>query len=349
MQKQEFITRWIEIIKKSSAALVYKQECINRLLEAVRRSAPRHTYDLAWARALVETAGEAITPADRDEYEMHLEYTAAKMLRYYWDQTAFFGLIQGANPCRQPDLICRVRQMLDEYYTGRRARDPVRFTEAFRDPVLRKKFEEHVRVATDILKNDVVARFLGNGRLGEEFIKYGPGEERVILPVNTLSAIRENTALISEAIYYRWAQVLEKYNTSPRLNRKVRIIDNTELRDRPLSYYARYLDLENPGHLCFFCGQPVADKDLSIGHVIPWNYLCSDDIWNLVYRHTNCAAAKSELIPSELTIARLERKNKALLTHLADYLETDMVAGTLHDAVNHGLVRRHWLSCKDIL
>ncbi|MFZ5632624.1 MAG: HNH endonuclease [Bacillota bacterium] len=347
MQKQEFLSRWLEIIKRSSAILVYKQDFVNRLLEAIRKSATRHTYDLAWARALVEAAGEVTVSPDRGETEVHLQSTAEKMIKYYWDQTVFFGLVQGANPCRQPDLMCRVRELINDYYRGRRPGEPVCFMNANFNPRLKEKVEEHIRAAGEILKKDVVTRFLGKGRLNDEFIKYSGGEESLTLPQNTLAAIRENSPLITEALYYRWAQVLEKYNTSPRLNKKVRIIDSAELRERPLSFYAKYLDLENPGRLCFICGQPVEDKDLSIGHVIPWSYLCSDDIWNLVYQHKSCASAKTGPVPSEFVIARLEKKNKALLAKLVSYVETDMVAGALQDAVNRNLVRKNWLCCRE--
>lgn len=345
MQKQEFLSKWLEIIKKSSAILVYKQDFVNRLLVAIRNCATRHTYDPAWARALVEIAEEGTSGPGKEDTEVELRSVASRMIKYYWNQTVFFGLVQGSNPCRQPDLICRVRDLIGDYY-GRRQGDPVRFESANFNPRLKEKLEMHIEAATEVLKNDVVARFLDKGRMHEEFIKYSRGEESLVLPHNASTAIRENSPLITEAIYYRWAQILEKYNTSPRLNRKVRVIDTVDLRDRPLTFYVKYLDIENPGRLCFFCGQPVEEKELPIGHVIPWSYLCSDDIWNLVYRHRKCQSEKTGPVPPEFFIARLEKRNRALLEKLASYIETDMVAGSLQDAVSRSLVRKSWMCCQ---
>lgn len=346
MQKQEFLSKWLEIIKKSSAVLVYKQDLVNRLLIAIRNCATRHTYDPAWARALVEAAEEGTAGPDKGGTEVELRSTAARMIKYYWDQTVFFGLAQGSNPCRQPDLICRVRDLIGDYYGNRRPGEPVRFDEANFNPRLREKLDSHIRSATEILKNDVVVRFLGKGQVHGEFIKYTRGEESLILQHNAAAAIKENSSLITEAIYYRWAQILERYNTSPRLHRKVRVVDTIDLRDRPLSFYAKYLDMENPGRLCFYCGQPVEEEDLSIGHVIPWSYLCSDDIWNLVYLHKKCRSDKTGTVPPEFFIARLEKRNRALLEKLASYTETDMVAGSLQDAVARSLVRKSWMCCQ---
>jgi 5-methylcytosine-specific restriction endonuclease McrA len=345
MQKQEFFNRWLEIIKRSSALQAYKQDFIKRLLEAVKNCATRHTYDLAWTRALVELAGEKRTSPDVGEIEIDLMSAAARMIKYYWDQTVFFSLLQGPNPGRQPDLIGRVLELAGDYYINHRPAEPVRFERAKFNPRLREKLAGHIEAAGEILKNDVVSRFLGRGQL-EDFIKYRKGDKNLILPQNALSAMTENSALIIEAIYHRWAQILENYNTSPRLCKKIRIIDGHKLRERPLDFYAKYLDIENPGHLCFFCGQPVEDKDLAIDHVVPWSYLCSDDIWNLVYAHKSCVSAGTGPLPSEFVIARLEKRNRALLDKLISYVETDIIAGTLQDAVNRGLARKHWLCCK---
>ncbi|WP_082063253.1 HNH endonuclease domain-containing protein [Paenibacillus sp. IHBB 10380] len=49
----------------------------------------------------------------------------------------------------------------------------------------------------------------------------------------------------------------------------------------------------------------------AIDHVIPWLYLYSDYLWNLVYSHQTCNSSKSNVIPSETTIQRLEEKNSS--------------------------------------
>lgn len=346
VQKQEFLSRWLEIIKKSSAVLVYKQEFTSRLLAAISNCATRHTYDPAWVRALVEVVEEREPGAAGGEVVFDLGMTASRMIKYYWDQTVFFNLAQGSNPCRQPDLICRIRELISEYHGGRRPGEPVRFENAIFNPRLKEKLGHHIGAAVEIIKNDVVARLLEKGRLQGEFIEYSRGGDSLVLPQNAVSAIKENSPLITGAVYCRWAGILERYNSSPRLSKKVRVIETAELRDRPLSFFTRYLDLENPGRQCFFCGQPVEDGDLSVSHIIPWSYLCSDDIWNLVYSHKNCQMARSGQAPPEFFIARLEKRNRTLLSMLNSYVETDFVAGSLQDAETKGLVRKNWICCQ---
>ncbi|MFZ5642010.1 MAG: HNH endonuclease [Bacillota bacterium] len=347
MQKQEFLSRWIEIIKRSSATLVYKQNFVNTVLRAIRNCSTRHTYDTAWARAVVEEAESRHISPDVTEIEISLEATARKMIRYYWDQTVYFDLNQGPNPLKQPRILRGVKKLIKEYYKTAGQNNPVPFEKAAFSPRLAEKLDVIVNDALEIVKGEVIPRFLQMGQFTEELVIYVRGQNVIQLPQAAAAAIAENSLLLTEAIYYRWSQLLEQYNTSPRLNRKVRIIDTADLRDRPLSYFEKYLDLENPDRICFYCGQPIADDKLFIDHVIPWTYLCSDDIWNLVYSHKGCRPVKTSQALPEFSMARLDRRNKALLDKISTYVETDMVAGVLQDAVSSGLARKKWVLCRE--
>ena len=38
-----------------------------------------------------------------------------------------------------------------------------------------------------------------------------------------------------------------------------------------------------PRIIDFYTGKTLNDKEIEVDHVIPWSYLYSDDLWNLVY------------------------------------------------------------------
>jgi len=346
VQKQEFLSRWLEIIKKSSALMIYKQNFINSLLGAIRNCSTRHTYDTAWIRSVVEVLESYNIGPDKSDIEIEIRDMAEKVIKYYWNQTVYFDLAQGSNPLKQPELIRRTRDLLKDYYKNRPA-EPVTLENTSFNTFQKEKLEEHIDTAGEILKNDVIPRYLLQGMGQEKYVIYKKGEEKIVLPHATAQAITENSRLIVEAAYYKWSQILENYNTSPRLNRKIRIIDTVNLRDRPLTFYTKYLDIENPEHLCFNCGQPITPEDLFINHVLPWSYLCSDDIWNLVYTHRSCRSTITGPLPSEFLVARLDKRNRSLLEKLASYVETDMVAGALKDSVTRGLVKKYWVHCQE--
>lgn len=347
MQRQEFLSRWIEIIKKSSATLVYKQNFVNSVLLAVRGCSTRHTYDTAWARAVVEAVEEKNTGPDSGEIAVDLRSVSVKMVGYYWDQTVYFNLCQGPNPLRQPRVLRGVRELIKDYFRDNSYSRPAPFRKAVFSQGQREKLEQLVDTTLDIVRGEVLTRFQLKGQAREEFLSYRGGEETLYLPQAAASAIKENSRLLVEAIYYRWSQILEMYNTSPRLNRKVRIIDTDNLRDHPLSQFEKYLDIENPDRLCFYCGQQVTGNSPSMDHIIPWAYLCSDDVWNLVYAHQDCRPSEYGRVLPEFFLARLEKRNRALLEKLSPYTESDTMAGILQHAVTRGTVRRNWILCQD--
>ena len=53
--------------------------------------------------------------------------------------------------------------------------------------------------------------------------------------------------------------------------------------------------------------------NISIDHVIPWSFMYSDDIWNLVVTSKSYNSSKSNSIPSEDVINKLKERNERLL------------------------------------
>lgn len=105
------------------------------------------------------------------------------------------------------------------------------------------------------------------------------------------------------------------------------------------------MDIENPNHTCFYTGQRIDDENLSIDHVIPWSYLFSDDLWNLVYVDRSVNSLKSNHIPDETTIGRLEKRNVQLSKLVEKHCMTDKNIDELNLSISEGLVRKFWIGC----
>ncbi len=48
----------------------------------------------------------------------------------------------------------------------------------------------------------------------------------------------------------------------------------------------------------FYTGEVLNPKDVSVDHVIPWSYMYSDDIWNLVLTSKRINSSKNNQIPT---------------------------------------------------
>ena len=146
-----------------------------------------------------------------------------------------------------------------------------------------------------------------------------------------------------ELINYRWAQKLEECNSSPRISKKVRGTDREKINRGNLSTFKEYLYLENPERRCFITGEKISD-DESVDHVIPWSYLYSDDLWNLVLVKKSANSSKSNNIPGEELIKKLEQRNYKLLELIKGH-KPDKHTEELKLAIDKDYVRTFWMGC----
>ncbi len=143
--------------------------------------------------------------------------------------------------------------------------------------------------------------------------------------------------------------MLESFNFAPRISKKVRAIDEDKVRRSPLTKYRQYLDLMNGenGRLCFYCGKKIPDQEISIDHVIPWSYMFSDDLWNLVYCHKGENSQKSNRLPTESDIESLEIRNQRLIEKMSEAGKTKSKNyDQLQLAIEKDYVRQFWISFK---
>ena len=105
------------------------------------------------------------------------------------------------------------------------------------------------------------------------------------------------------------------------------------------------MDIENPERICNECNQPVPESELSIDHVIPWSFLYSDNLWNLVYTHKSCNSSKSNVSPDSKKIRQLEARNMKLCGLMEAEKHTSSGKKDhqeLKAAINESLVEKMW-------
>ena len=142
-------------------------------------------------------------------------------------------------------------------------------------------------------------------------------------------------------------QKLEECNSSPRISKKVGGTDREKINRGNLSTFKKYLYLENPERRCFITGEKITD-DQSIDHVIPWSYLYSDDLWNLVLVKKSANSLKSNNIPGEELIKKLEKRNHRLLDILKEQKLDRKIKNRIEElelAIENDYVRKFWIGC----
>ena len=72
--------------------------------------------------------------------------------------------------------------------------------------------------------------------------------------------IKQYSKVLFDLINYRWTQKLEEFNHSPRISKKVLGTDRERIPRSNLKKFRKYLDLENPNHICFHTGKKIEDN-----------------------------------------------------------------------------------------
>ena len=303
---------------------------LKELTHLISNCAMDNTYKMSWARAITE-----YLVTNSQASRIHFDDLSPLIFKYYWNQIIFFDLSQSPNP-NKPPLICQI--VKNEIDKQKRSK-PVLFTR------IENQIEIPVKEVSDVLSKDVCHRFPKIG--SKDFGIYDLDQENRILTILEPEVFRKYSDILFELINYRWAQKLEDCNSSPRISKKVRGTDRGEIRRSNLSTFKEYLYLENPERNCFITGEKISD-DESIDHVIPWSYLYSDDLWNLVLVKKSANSSKSNNIPGEELIKKLEKRNHRLLDILKEQKLDRKIKNRIEElelAIENDYVRKFWIGC----
>jgi 5-methylcytosine-specific restriction endonuclease McrA len=303
---------------------------------------------MAWAKALTEIALETdFDKIDNQQIEITLDTIARKVVKYYWEQTIYFDLKQGSNPLKPPKILSVTKSLISKYQHKANSTHPIKYLKSNVENICETEYEITIKQVIAALKQDVSYRFISlGGKIVEGIYEYEKGDNSLCMTLDNLRVLKDNYGISFEAINYRWSQILENFNQTPRICKKVRIIDIEEIRRTPLSKFIKYLDYENPEHSCFICGKNIEGETPSLDHVIAWSYLYSDDIWNLVFAHRSCNSSKSNIIPNEQVVNKLEKRNLRLLEALIENGVNNKETSELQFAIEHNLVKKFWISCQ---
>ncbi len=291
-------------------------EYIRDWLTIIEQMSNDNTYKLAWGRAVVEcVALENYTESDGTAV-IRFDDIALNMLKYYWNQLFFFHLKQSPYKDKDP-IICRDTEKLIEIYKNVSSNQfPVWFDKATAELEKNNKpaFDATVKHISKTLHENVSWRFKNVPNRVIDIYEYHKSNSTITLDIEEALLLKEYSAVISKLLNYKWAQLLEKFNFAPKIASKVNSIANAKLKRNSLAKYKDELlkEFENKNITDFYTGQQLSSSEISVDHVIPWSYMYSDDIWNLVITSRRNNSSKSNAIPSGEAIAKLKERNKII-------------------------------------
>ncbi len=303
------------------------QVSLDDLIFAIKNCSVENTYKMSWLRSIVEFTIE------NDSNVIDLAFIAKTMFKHYWDQTIFFNLQQGQNPYREPIIVQIVKEEIDRFKKKYDNFKPTFFLK------IQNKINVDTKKIIQVIKRDVSWRF----KRDIDLYQIDKNKNQIILKDNTLLKIHSD--IILELVNFRWTQILENYNSAPKIANKVRGTEKGEIKRKSLNKFRDILKIENPREICFLSNEKITD-DLSIHHVIPWSYLYSDDIWNLVYVKKKKNSEQSNKIPTKKMIDKLITRNKVLIKKMEEKNLQNKFYFELKNSIEKNLVNQFWIGCK---
>ena len=302
---------------------------LSNWFDVIKNCSVDNTYKMGWGKSIVECCFE-----DDSEELIHFDRISMKMFKYYWNQTIFFDLQQGSNPNKPPTFVSYVKSKIEEYQS-QYGFQPKEFER------MEDKVDVDLKYLNRILIENVSYRFLEVG--GKDYDLYELDKKERTIRVKNPRILKEYSDILFEVINYRWVQILETYNSSPRISKKIKITDRGGVKRKPLGKFKKYLQLTDKR--CFISGEEF-DGDLSIDHLIPWSFMFSDDIWNLVFVKQKYNSSKSNRIVDESEIIKLEERNMKLLHRMKEEGMKDKNYSELEFSIKNNQLRKFWISFK---
>lgn len=300
-----------------------------------------NTYKLAWGRALVEICyGMEVV---KEPTVITFDAISAVFLKYYWNQTYFFKLYQG--PAHSKPVIQQItEEMIEAYQKATNSTLPVWFEDAYK--VLSKntkQFQSYIHKISRTFTQNVSYRFLRVGDQELPLYILDNTNQTVSFKQEQVNLIKEHAFIFSQLLNYRWAQLLEKFNTNPRIAMKVKGISEEKIRRNNLTKFKNALLKQFPDGIVrdFYTEEILDPNDISIDHVIPWSFMYSDDIWNLVITSKSRNSSKSNGKITQEYITKLKLRNQEIYPLLDDSFQR-----SLEEAIDQKYIDRYYFEFK---
>jgi hypothetical protein len=320
----------------------YIEKWVN-VIEGMNNS---NTYKLAWGKAILECIENDLYEESEDQVIIHEKDIVLFMMKYYWNQTFFFNLHQGPINYK-PVMYQLIEEMMNQYSSITGSNIPIWFDKGYKVLEKEKVYDKYFKKFISVANQNVSYRFL-NLR-GEVLNLYALDIENQTVTISNKERdlLYENSKFLKLMLNYKWAQLLETYNRSPRIVSKVESSSHAKVKRGNLTKFKNILlqHLHTEKIIDFYTGEILDENNISIDHVIPWSFMYSDDLWNLVVTSKCNNSSKSNKVIEMKFIEKLKERNIELFSLMEIENKNDYFI--LKESLDNDYVTRYYNDFKN--
>ena len=273
----------------------------------VSKGVKDNTYKFALVKFLLDYSNsEPINEVQTIPYTM----IAEKFLEYYWFQECKYKLKQDFKVKRMPMIIRIIRHYCGEEYISDSYEKYFKNNKIMKETMIKEIEKECLRDVIPRLQPrnnfSFYKHFHTLNSSGKKY-KSPPIDKRFVeLTKESREFFKTHYNELSKLLIFEWAKFLERTNFTPMLISK---IEGLGLEKRKSLMKYKKILLEQMDAKCFYCDNNIVDDNIHIDHFIPWSYIYEDSIWNLVISCSKCNLEKSDYLPTEKCIEKIENRN----------------------------------------
>lgn len=321
---------------------------ISDWLNIIETMSNQNTYKLAWGRSIIEYVYLHDIDINKEYFEFKIIDSAELVLKYYWNQIFFFNLKQGPEKV-QANIVEEVKKLINLFKNETKSDFPHWFQDGKDLLKDTKEYKRALRVISQNLKANPCRYFLNasiDGSNKKEIVNIyliDNPNNRILIRIEDALLLKEYSVIIAKLLNFKWTQLLEKYNFVPMLSNKVTAISNGKIDRNNLKKYKDELikQFKDKNIKDFYTGETLSYEDATVDHVIPWSFMYSDDLWNLVLTSKSNNSKKSNIIPTEDIIKRLKERNESIKNVVDESYKKDLIIAE----ANH-YVDKYYYECK---
>ncbi|MCM3243163.1 MULTISPECIES: HNH endonuclease [Cytobacillus] len=188
-----------------------------------------------------------------------------------------------------------------------------------------------LEIITDIKKTGkryVIGAFYGDTK--GLFYKFDRNKEYLKFNLPVYKFLQRHQKMITYLTNYHLALFLEKHNSVPNINYLLTKIENVSKRSSLNPFYQILLKYQE--NVCFYCRKSL-DKKRNASHVdhfIPWSFVQSDNLWNLVLSCPSCNLKKNDNLAEKSFLYQIVERNEHLINSF-NPVDIDLFSNYQHE------------------
>lgn len=280
------------------------------------KSKKSSTYKFGLLKAMIENLYQV-----NERFEITYDQLAYSFTKIYWNLVIHHNLEQGRRGSAVVNGLRQIKKM-NHIPNG-----------MIFDRLQANIQLEAIKRVKSTMKGDVFGALYGDTQGG--FYAFNHKTELFQFSEPVIIFMRKYQKLLIDLINYHMAKMIEQLNELPHINYLLNKVESIARRST-LKPFERVL-LQYFEKKCFYCGKSLEKNNVQthIDHFIPWSFVQSDQIWNLVLACSICNKSKSDKLPERLFLNSIIDRNGYLINQNELILRDQDLANYTKEKIVH--------------